>query len=293
MTVSTMQVGQAATITFTAYSDGTQTDLGTITIGIVDANGDTVVASGTAVTDNSDGTYEYTVAKQSEPNFLTATWSVAGGADFTTYIDVQGSVLFNEAQLRGFDDQAISDTTAYTDAAIAETHQRVIERMEAFTGRAWVRRYNRMVLPGSGSRFLALELDKSVTAAGITLNRPGATQDIISPVIRANDGAAVTVGNITVLPGGILQRTDAAWTQAQSDSPLNVTIEYEYGQPYPVDAADRIGMLIARHWLVGSRIPSHASSFNDALGTYGFDETRLPLEAWQWLKDHRIQGFFA
>lgn len=293
MTVSTVPIGQDSTIEFIAYdSTGTQADLGTFTIGIVDANGDEVVAPGTAVTDNSDGTYEYTLAAQSAPAFLIVTWTEAGGDAFTTYLDVQDSFLFNEAQLRVFDDAAIGDTSQYSDDAIAKMHQRVVEYMEAFTSRSWIRRYNRTVLPGNGQRVLDLSRGFDRTATGLTLMRPGARRDIIS-IIRANDGADVTTSNI-VIHDGVLERTDAAWAKATSDSPLNVTVEYEYGQPYPVDGADRIAMLIARQWLVSSRIPANNSSFNDALGTFTFaDESRLPFEAYSWLRNHKTGGFFA
>ena len=289
MTVSTVLVGQAPTITFTAYQDGTQTDLGTITIGIVDANGDTVVASGTSVTDNSDGTYTYTLAEQSQPNLLTVTWTEAGGTDITTFVEVQGSQLFNEYQLRTFDDQAIT-ASAYTDAQVAAVHQQVCEYLEAQTGRSWIRRYNRALVAGSGSYYLNVGDGFYRTSAGLPLNRPGAGQDVIQ-VISADDGSAVSTSNIIVGPNGNLVRTDAGWTRATSTDLWNCTVEYEYGQPYPVEGVDRIAMMIARQWLVASRIPSSASTYTDSLGSYSFDETRLPFEAYAWIKAHRSVVF--
>lgn len=292
MTISTVQVGQGSRLTLTLYSDGDETDLGTVTVGIEDANGDTVVSSGTSVTDNSDGTYEYSLAKQTEPGFHINTWSVAGGSDFTTYTDVQGSTLFNEASLRAFDDEAVSNATLYDDDAIGKMHQRVVEYLEAYTGRGWVRRYNRVTVNGTGSRLLDLShMSKAVTSGGLHLNRPGAYEDIIQ-IISADDGETVSTSNIEIHPGGVLQRTDAAWTAATTDSPFNVTIEYEYGQPYPVDGADRIAMMLAKHWLVTTRIPDTATAFNDALGSFSFDETRLPYEVFTWLRNHKIRGYF-
>jgi hypothetical protein len=70
-----------------------------------------------------------------------------------------------------------------------------------------------------------------------------------------------------------------------------VTVEYEYGQPYPADGADRVGMMLASHWLGSSRIPSSAASYTDALGSYTFDETRLPFEVYQWMKARRTVVF--
>lgn len=282
---------QTTNITLTAYADGTQSDLGTFTIGIVDANGDTVVAAGTSVTDNGDGTYEYDLAAQSEPNHLIATWTEAGGTVFTTHIEVVGSVLFNEAQLRTFDDDAISSATDYTDADILAMHDRVADYLEQQTGRSWMRRYARCELPGSGGNNLYLDQAIYRTSGNLPLHRPGAKRDLIR-VFSANDGSSITTSNIIILPDRLV-RTDAAWTAPTITDPYNVTLEYEYGMPYLVDGVDRIAMMIARHWLVSSRIPGNAASFTDTLGSYSFDETKLPYEAYHWIKAHRAHAFFA
>jgi hypothetical protein len=292
LTISTVEVGQSAILTLTLYQDGTVTDLGTVTLGVVDANGDEVVASGTAVTDGSNGTYTYTLSKRTEPQFLINTWTVSGGPTFTTYTDVQGSTLFNEAALRAFDDGAIS-AAAYTDDAVAKMHQRVVEYMESYTGRSWIRRYNRLVVGGGGSRILDLSQGVARTSSGLFLNRPGGGHDTIQILSATDSEGSVSTASIVLQPGGLLHRTDSVWPSATVDDPLNCVVEYEYGQPYPVDGADRVAMLIAKHWLVSSRVPDVASSFNDALGTYTFDESRLPWEAYSWLRNHKLSGFFA
>ena len=291
-TATRVLVGQGALLTFTAYDDGTQTDLGTITIGITDAAGSTVVASGTAVTDNGDGTYEYSLAKQTDVNLLIATWSVSGGADFTTYIEIVGSELFNEAQLRAFDNSALSDATDFPDADIAATRDRVTDYIEWATGTSFIRRYCRTVLAGSGNRNIWLSDGFHVTSGGYPLNRPGAGKDVVR-VIAANDGAAVTLADIDVNPSGQLALTDGVWTKSATSDPWNVAVDYEYGHPYPDGAVDRVAMLIAQQWLTSNRIPSNAASFTDPLGSYTFDETRLPFEAYQWIKAHRTPVFFG
>lgn len=90
----------------------------------------------------------------------------------------------------------------------------------------------------------------------------------------------------------MLTRTDGVWPTATSDDPLNITVEYEYGPAIPDGMTARQGMLLAQHWLVASRVPASAESFTDALGSYGFDQTRLPYETYQWLKQHK-SVFFA
>jgi hypothetical protein len=212
---------------------------------------------------------------------------------FTTYVEVVGSILFGEAALRTFDDDAIASTTDYSDADILAMHDRVADFLEHATGRSWIRRYCRVELPGTGTRHLYLS-DWVIrrTAAGLPIDRPGAGRDIIR-ILSANDGAAVTSSDILVLPDGRLTRTDQAWTSATQTDPYNVSIEYEYGVPFTVSGVDRIAMLIARHWLVASRIPGSASAYTDTLGSYTFDETRLPFEAWQWIKAQRVHAPFA
>lgn len=290
-TATRVLVGQGAQLTFTAYDDGTQTDLGTVTIGIVDGNGTTVVAAGTSVTDNSDGTYEYVLAKQTSVGFLTATWSVTGGADFTTYVEVVGSQLFNEAQLRAFDNSALTDATKYPDAEIAATHDRVADYLEHATGRSFIRRYCRTRLAGSGNRCLYLSDGIPLLSSGYPLNRPAAGTDIIR-VISATDGTTKTVSDIDI-QSDQLALTTGVWASSTTADPFNVVVEYEYGLPYPDGAADRIAMMIAQQWLTSSRIPSSAASFTDPLGSYTFDETRLPFEAYQWIKAHRTPVFFG
>jgi hypothetical protein len=60
-----------------------------------------------------------------------------------------------------------------------------------------------------------------------------------------------------------------------------------------VDGVDRIAMMIARHQMVSSRVPAGAASFTDAVGSYSFDETRLPYEAYHWIKQHSSGAFFG
>lgn len=293
MSTSRILVNQATTITLSTYTDGTLDDQGTLTIGIVDANGDTVVAAGTSVVDNADGTYEYTLARQTEPNFLTATWTEAGGTVFTTYVEVVGSVLFNENQIRAFDSAMLASTSKYTDADILAAHDRVAEQLEHWTDRSWIRRYCRVEASGTGGYDLHIGDGVPVTAAGLPLHRPGWSKDVIRLLGVTVGGTSVSTSNFKVSPTGTITRTDNTWTKPTSTNPRNVVIEYEYGQPYPTDGVDRVAMMMARQQLVASRVPTSAQSFTDAGGSYTFDETRLPYEAYHWIKRHKTGAFFG
>lgn len=294
MTAARALVNQATTLTLSTYNDGTLADQGTVTIGVVDSNGDTVVSTGTAVTDNSDGTYSYTLAAQTEPNFLTATWTEGSGAPiFATHIDVIGSVLFAEHQLRAFDSSMLASTSKYADADILAAHDRVADYLEQATDRSWIRRYCRVELAGNGGYDLYVGDGHAKTSAGLPLHRPGRARDLIRVLGVTVDGTSIDVANFKVQPSGVVTRTDNTWTKPTLTNPNNVVIEFEYGQPYPVDGVDRIAMLMARQQLVATRIPSSAQSFSDPAGSYTFDESRLPYEAYHWIKRHKAGAFFG
>ncbi len=144
------------TLTKTWEVDGTATDVGAVTIGIVDGNGDTVVSSGTSTTNNADGTYTYSLADQANVDQLTVTWTRSGtGADLSEQLELVGSWLFTESQLRAHDDAAIT-ASDYTDDQVADTHLRVVDYLEHQTGQSFIRRYNRVVIPGSGRNTINL-----------------------------------------------------------------------------------------------------------------------------------------
>jgi hypothetical protein len=72
------------TLSTTFYSGETATDAdGSVTIGIVDEAGTTVVASATATTSAGSGVYTYSLAAQSNLKKLTATWSGTWGSAMT------------------------------------------------------------------------------------------------------------------------------------------------------------------------------------------------------------------
>ncbi len=110
-------------LTKTWYVDGTATDVGTITIGIVDLDGTVIETPGTATTNNGDGTYTFSLAVQADVNELVATWT-AGAQAVVDEIHIIGGRIFTEAELRAHYDADLSDATTYTDALLAEARDR-------------------------------------------------------------------------------------------------------------------------------------------------------------------------
>lgn len=293
MNITRILQNTAATITWTAYEDGTQTDIGTVTIGIDDQDGTEIVAAGTSVTDNADGTYEYaiTAAKTGTLGRWTVTWSEAAGETFTTYIEIVGSLLVGESDLRAHDLSAMASTTVYTDAMLASARDGALDKLEQWTGRSWIPRFGQVQLAGNGDYSIWL-------ADGIRKYGGGGwSSDILSIQSATVSGTAVTVGNIVVdsLTSELI-RTDGVWTQATRTNPRNVTVNYTYGWEHPVDNVERIVALLVRDQLVASAIEDRAMSFSDELGTMRFTTpgvgqavSSIP-EVNEWVRAHRIRS---
>lgn len=280
-------------LTKTWYVDGTATDVGDVTIGVTDANGDTVVAAATATTNNADGTYTYSLADQTEPNLLTVTWTRSDtSADLADQVEVVGARLFSEAAFRTHNDDQFSSETRYPDSAVAAARDAVTEQLELWTGRSWVTRYCRLVAAGDGGRLLDLRTGDTRTSSGTMLHRPGRTHDLDTVLSASVGGSSVTASNL-VLNGGYLHRTDGTWSAATVSNPMNVVVEYSYGLAYPTDGVDRIAMLLAADRLRESILSTRATTWSDEFGQYRFETpgragnvSTIP-EVNEWVKAHR------
>lgn len=292
---------QDVTLTFTAYDSGTQTDIGTLTLGIVDGNGDTVVSSGTAMTsDGADGTYTYDLSAVSDVDHLTVTVTESGGDVFTVFVEAVGGFLFGENQARNWgvkDDSTNKPLTSdneYSDARIADERDRITDDLERWTGRSWVPRYCRIEAPGTGSGTLYVGDGIPRTAAGRRLDRPGRHRDIVKLLSVTVDGTTVSTADVQVdQDTGTLIRDSGTWNAPNQSDVFNVVVEYEYGMPHLVDGVDRIALDLLVDRLVPSRIPQSATSWDTEFGTVRLvteggrlrNVSRLP-HVNQWVRDH-------
>jgi hypothetical protein len=294
-------------ITKTWYVDGTPTDVGDVTIGIVDGNGDEVVASSTATTNNGDGTYTYSLADQPNPDRLKLTWTrVSTGADLVDRLELVGNWLFSEARARSFAAKAdatsalipLASSTEYPDAVIADERTRIGDDLEFWTGRSWIPRYARLELHGNGSSVLRLHDGVCRTADGYALNRPGRTNDIAQLLSATVNGTALTLTDIEIDPiGGCLINKAGVWTAATVSTPYNVIVEYVYGIPSLIDSVDRIALKILVDRLVPSAYPDRALRIEGEYGTMQLIQpggpmknvSRVPeVNDWVMRHDHRV-----
>lgn len=295
------------TLTKTWYVDGTATDVGAVTIGVVDGNGDSVVSSGTATTNNNDGTYTYSLASVANPDQLKVTWTRSDtSAALVERMEVIGSWLFTEAQARSFAAKAdattalkpLADSGEYPDSVIADERKRITDDFERWTGRSWVTRYARLELKGSGGSQISIRHGKCVTSDGYHLNCPGRYNDIAVVLSATVNGTAVDTADIEIDDTRqCLIRTDAFWDTSTTNNPFSVVVEYVYGLPYIAGGADRIALMELVDRLVPSAWPDRVLSADTEYGTTRFvqpggpmgNRSRLPrVNDWVHNNDQRV-----
>ena len=288
------------TLTKQWYADGTVIDAGTVTIGITDANGDTVVAAATATTKTgatTTTTYTYALAAQAEPNRLKVTWTRSDtSVPLVDWIEVFGSQLFTEAEARAYQisgAQAPLSAAAYTDAMIANERLRIQDLFESKTGRSWVRRYARVALRGSGCEQIRPGDGRARDATGRKLAGDGYGRDIVRVISGVVNGTAVDLANV-VVDGDRIWLTSGTWATPSSANPLNVVIEYEYGIDPPDSEAHENALILAMSSLVPSDVSSFADSFSNQAGNTSFNPEFgfvYPKRVFEWLKRADMRVF--
>ena len=245
----------AETLSTTFYSGETATDAdGSVTIGIVDEGGTTVVAAGTATTSAGSGVYTYSLAGQSNLKRLTATWSGTWGSamEFTTTAEVVGNFYTTPAEVRALD-MIVGESATFPAAEIVDAIEYATEIIDDYVGAPFVQRYQRDVLNGSGSQVLRLPkmFPKTILAATI-------------------DGTALSASEITdtaVFDDGTIQRKDGVWSYTTPGKLVIVDSEHGAATTAPNDIRWCARTLARYHLLEQvSRIPDRAISVQSEFG---------------------------
>jgi hypothetical protein len=259
-TLTRIAKSTAGTLSHTFLVDEFPADAtGTVAYAVTDAAGN-AVASGNA-THGEVGTYSFVLAAQSALAALTITWSgtVAGAATTqTTYAEIVGGFLFSLAQGRG-SDEVLADNGEYSTAELVAARLEVEWECENICDRAFVPRYERVVLDGTGTGQVLLRMSQQ--------DRSVAEVRAIRSVKMASsvDGTftSFTVGQLADLaPGadGALVRTGGdIFTEGRS----NVIVEFEHGWDRPPPDLVRQAMVRLRTVLniPKSGVPDRTSSF--------------------------------
>lgn len=237
----------AVALTHVFYIDETPTSASTGVVVTVRRLDGTVVTTGPGVV-GTPGSYTFTVPGQATLDTLVVEWVATsiGGAVVTAtdYVEIVGGYLFGLAEARA--QPPPLDSTRYPTATLAQKRVEVEQECETICGRAFVPRFRRVALSGSGSSTLLLP-DGDVRA------------------LRAVSigGTALTLaelGAVSTLASGVLDRAGGYWPAGGN----NIVVEYETGMDYPPEEIRMAAMLRLRSRLsmTSSGVPDRAISWS-------------------------------
>lgn len=228
----------------------------TVAVAVVDANG-TTVTSGNA-TNVSTGVYEFVLPAQASLMEMTASWTAV--IDSATVVEddqveIVGGFFFPLAAGRA-QDSSLASNLKYTRRDLEITRTEVEQECERICAQAFVPRYRRVVLDGTGTRELLLP-------------DPNVRRIVAVRVAPRVDGTftALTSGQLAALVerDRVLYRTDGNyWTEGLA----NVIVEYEHGLSAPPTDLVRAAKQRLRHRMNFEKtgVPDRAVSFQVADG---------------------------
>ena len=215
----------------------------------------------------------YPMPAQAQLQTIDVTWSAdIGGTTVVEQdqVEIVGGFLFTLKQGRD-SDSTLADTTKYPRSDLIRARTEVEQECEWICDQAWVPRYRRVVLDGTGTPDLVLPCGGDQWRAGV-LMRGVRTIRAVSVAPRVGQTAVplspAQLQALAIRPDGTLRRADqAVWTAGDA----NVTVDYEYG----ADAApaDLVRAALTRFRdrlnMDKRQIPDRAVSFTVTdLGTY-------------------------
>jgi hypothetical protein len=257
-----IEKGSGAKPRVTFYADGVPTDLdAACAVTTVKPDG-TAGPSATAshVTPAGSGTYEFTLAQQTELTWYDVTWAgKIGGVDtaVTTRVEVVGAFLFTLAALRAVKvagGTPFASTTDYPNQTLLDRRVQVTDDFEARTGYSFIPRFARETFDGDGQSSLICSKYLCQRLLSVTI-----------------DGTAQTTTDYVLADTGLLQRKTGGTFPATT--PQNVTVEYVYGFTRPPAEISEVGLARAASLLLPSQAASTVSSWTTPDGTtYSYDQ---------------------
>jgi hypothetical protein len=228
-----LQRGAATSVTATLPGADGEPETGlTVTVTIETADG-TDLYTDTAATDNGDGTYSkaVTASDLSSLNLLTATWKVSSVTRVVTTHEVVSGFYFSASELAAVEHGRAPelDTTAF-----AALRREVEAEAEDICGVAFVRRYARRTLDGTGTARLFLPDAEPKTIRSVR---------VYSDATTFTSFTADEIAAIDKSPSGKIERLDGSTFTAGC---RNIVIEYEHGYDLPPGDLKRAALRRAR-----------------------------------------------
>ncbi|HEV2778548.1 MAG TPA: hypothetical protein VGX25_04035 [Actinophytocola sp.] len=251
----------AAALEHTFYVGETGTDAaGAVTVAITDANGAAIAGGSGNATSAGQGRYTFALPAQAQLQLLTVAWSgtIAGTAvTETDLVEIVGGFFFSIAEGRA-SDSSLSSLTKYPTARLVAARLEVEQECEEICDRAFVPRYRRAVLDGTGTSDLMLVGDNDIRTIRAVRIAPEAGETFVALT-------AAELAKLVVTPDRVVTRVDGAtWTEGRS----NLIIEYEVGLDRPPEDLVRAAKVRFRSLANVERtnIPDRAISFTTAEG---------------------------
>jgi hypothetical protein len=254
-------------------TEGEPADPGTVTVGVNRADGTVLVAAGagTSGTGTAPRTFALTAVQTATLDQLVATWTrTADSTTYQTLIEAVGGFYFDLATARA-SDPALVDDVKYPDSLLQAARGAVEDEFEGICHRAFVPRYTRQAVHGTGCHDLKLPT--------YDLRRIRAVTQL------ANDGTptAWTAGEVDAIrldPAGLIfspLRTFPAGFR-------NVVVGWEHGTDRPPAEVRNRALTRLRYIVTQPRtaIPDRAETFQIEGGTIyrldtaGWDSTGIP-----------------
>lgn len=227
-----------------------------VTIGIVHDDGTAVIDPGTATDGAASAprTYSLSAGNNDRLDLLTATWTDDDGNEATTLVEVSGAVYFTVAEARA-SDATLADDEKYPTELIVATRREVEEEFEQICGMAFVPRYARETLNGSGRNTLVLGRSAVRTVRSIEAFTSGVgetwTDDDLAEVVLQSYGQITSRVGKWFTPGD-----------------MNLVVCYEHGLDRPPAEVKRAALqrLRSRMNMALSAIPSRATTYSATEG---------------------------
>lgn len=242
--------------------DETATDSTTpVAVAVTDANGTSVVTGPGTTAGADSGRYTFPLAGQPQTMLLTVAWSatIAEAAVVETdTVEIVGDHFFTLAEGRG-SDSSLSDTGKYPTSRLITARLETEEECEEICDRAFVPRYRRLVVDGTGTSELVLSGVNDIRAVRAVSMASQVGEDFVA--LTADE-----LAKLTVTPDRTLVRTDGrSWTEERA----NVVVELEYGLTAPPADLKRATLtrFKSRLNLDKTNVPARALSYTTGDGT--------------------------